>query len=199
MQSALLRKFLVLGLTVVAASACGKSSGSSASATTTTSSTSSSVTTLSIYPTNTTIAPSASLQLYASGGTQPYTYSLLSGGGSLNPYSGQYIAPSATTSVVAQVRDSAGATASASIYVSSSSTTSTPCTQPDLKLMVGPRSYGSISISCSGGCVPTRPDYSGTSETCWFNPAGSYGYIFVCYNSSGSTIDVDHITLKCSH
>ncbi|MDB6106708.1 MAG: hypothetical protein JWO52_6707 [Gammaproteobacteria bacterium] len=53
----------------------------------------------------------------ASGGTSPYTYSVLSGGGSINSTSGVFSAPSAAGTMVIQVRDAQGKTAQQSLEV----------------------------------------------------------------------------------
>jgi hypothetical protein len=57
------------------------------------------------------IAPGATLQFTASGGTPPYTYSLTTGIGSVDPNVGLYTAPTSVTtqtSVTVRAQDSVG-------------------------------------------------------------------------------------------
>jgi len=63
---------------------------------------------LTINPTSQTTVVSGTLNFSASGGVSPYTYSVLSGGGSINAATGIYTAPGAAGSAVIRVTDSFG-------------------------------------------------------------------------------------------
>jgi uncharacterized protein YjdB len=81
-----------------------------------------------------------------SGGTGPYTYSILSGGGSINSTTGVFTAPATAGSVVVQVTDSLSATATSTVTVNPALTIS-PAT---INLSIN----GSLTFSASGGVAP---------------------------------------------
>jgi hypothetical protein len=73
--------------------------------------------TLSIDPTDVTIPAGATLTFSADGGVPGYTYSVFSGGGSIDPATGEYTAPLAAGTAVVRVTDAAGATADTGITI----------------------------------------------------------------------------------
>lgn len=66
------------------------------------------------------VAPSGSVTITGSGGTPPYTYSIVSGGGSIDSTTGAFTAPSSSGSVVIRVTDADGNTSQTTITVQSS-------------------------------------------------------------------------------
>lgn len=72
---------------------------------------------LSISPTTITVALSATQTFTAAGGVSPYTYSIVSGGGSINSTTGVYTAPASVDIAVIRVTDSRGNTADANIAI----------------------------------------------------------------------------------
>lgn len=62
--------------------------------------------TLTLNPDQQTIAPGETLQFSVSGGTAPYTFSIISGGGTVNSQTGLYTAPSTASTVEVEVTDS---------------------------------------------------------------------------------------------
>jgi hypothetical protein len=81
---------------------------------------------LTVSPASITVNEGASYSFTASGGTAPYTYSVISGGGSIYSTSGVYVAPQATGTATIQVRDTYGNFAYSSVTIASSSTGSLP-------------------------------------------------------------------------
>jgi hypothetical protein len=73
---------------------------------------------LNVYPSNSVIGTSGTLQLAASGGVPPYVYSIMSGNGTLNPDSGFFQASTIAGSVQIEVRDLRGNIGYANIVVS---------------------------------------------------------------------------------
>ncbi len=74
---------------------------------------------LAIAPTSQTTLINSSISFSASGGVSPYTYSVLSGTGSVNGSSGIYTAPGAIGSDVVRVTDSYGNTSDSNITITS--------------------------------------------------------------------------------
>jgi len=72
---------------------------------------------LSISPASTTLAVNNSVTFAGSNGAVPYSYSVVSGGGSINASTGLYTAPVAAGSAVVRVTDNLGATADASVTI----------------------------------------------------------------------------------
>ncbi len=72
---------------------------------------------LGISPTSYTLAVTNVHTFNASGGQTPYTFSVLSGGGSINPSTGQYTAPASSGAAVVRVTDGLGATADANVTI----------------------------------------------------------------------------------
>ena len=101
---------------------------------------------LGIAPTPITIAVNNTVNFSAGGGTGPYTYSVFSGGGTVNASTGVYTAPGASGSATVRVTDSLGATASATITINAALAIS-PVSQTTLI-------NSTISFSASGGVTP---------------------------------------------
>jgi hypothetical protein len=74
---------------------------------------------LQISPATSVLSPGASATFTASGGKSPYTYSVVSGGGSIGGTSGVYSSTGAASAVTVNVSDSMGGQSQASIIVSS--------------------------------------------------------------------------------
>lgn len=131
-------------------------SGSSSS-----SSTTSTAAVLSLSPSYQTIGISSSLQFYGSGGTAPYTYSILSGAGTIVASSGYYTAPAYAQTSVIQVTDIYGRTGLTSVYVSTSGTNSLSLSTSPSTVLVG----SSALMTASGGTSPyTYTFYSGNGS-----------------------------------
>ncbi|MDR3608674.1 MAG: hypothetical protein P4M08_15025 [Oligoflexia bacterium] len=102
---------------------------------------------LTLTPSQQTIAPGASLQLVASGGLAPYTYSIISGQGSINSSTGIYTAPSTPTSVQINAVDTTGVSGSATVTVAYPPLTISPAS---ITLALG----STFTFSGSGGLPP---------------------------------------------
>ena len=72
---------------------------------------------LAISPAAPTLAVNGTQTFSASGGVSPYTYSIFSGGGSINASTGAFTAPATAGSVVVRVTDSLSNTSSATVAV----------------------------------------------------------------------------------
>ena len=107
---------------------------------------------LTIWSNASTLAPSSSTTVGASGGTTPYTFYISSGGGSVGATSGAFLAPSSTGTVVVGVQDATGATATTTITISSSSSDSSGT----LSLSIPSAILGnqSLSLAATGGISP---------------------------------------------
>ena len=112
-------------------------------------------TTLVLSPQNVTIAVNNSTTLVASGGTTPYTYSIASGGGSINAATGVYTAPATSGTATIRVTDSLGATDTSIVTINPALAIS-PTSQTTLI-------NSTITFSASGGVTPyTFSVFSGT-------------------------------------
>lgn len=74
---------------------------------------------LSLNPVESTVFINTILNFTAGGGISPYSYSVVSGIGSIDGSTGQYVAPSTTGSAVVRVTDQNGDTADSTITISS--------------------------------------------------------------------------------
>lgn len=101
---------------------------------------------LSLNPATANLVVNGNQTFSASGGTGPYSYSILSGGGSINSSTGVFTAPATANTVVVQVTDSLSATATSSVTVNPALTIS-PVT---INLSVN----GSLTFAASGGVAP---------------------------------------------
>ena len=70
---------------------------------------------LAISPSSTTVSSNGTIQFSASGGVPPYTFSILSGVGSINSSSGLYTAPATPGTTYVLVTDKQGSTAKATV------------------------------------------------------------------------------------
>jgi hypothetical protein len=73
--------------------------------------------TLQISPLAVTLGTGATCAFLASGGSPPYSFALVSGGGSIEADSGLYTAPVSPDNAIIQVQDSKGATSQATATV----------------------------------------------------------------------------------
>lgn len=72
---------------------------------------------LGISPAAPSVSINAAVSFSAAGGTAPYVYSILSGGGSINTATGAFTAPAMAGTTVVRVTDAASATADATVTV----------------------------------------------------------------------------------
>ena len=70
---------------------------------------------LAISPSSTTVPPNGTIQFSATGGAQPYTFSILSGVGTIDAATGLYTAPATPATTYVLVTDKDGATAKATV------------------------------------------------------------------------------------
>ncbi len=101
---------------------------------------------MSLSPTAVTLAVNNTQSFTVSGGTGPYTFSLVSGTGGINSSTGLYAAPAASGSAVVRVTDNLGATDTANITINAALAIS-PVTQT-----MGIN--GTLNFSSTGGVVP---------------------------------------------
>ncbi|MDR3608268.1 MAG: hypothetical protein P4M08_12935 [Oligoflexia bacterium] len=165
---------------------------------------------LSLSPSAQTVSPGSSIQFTASGGTAPYYYSVVSGGGTINSSNGLYTAPSTPTTNCTQnpisisVEDHAGTVATAQVCVSVSNLTltaasSSVATSSTLQFTASggtpPYTYavasGIGSINSSTGLY-TSPGSSGTAQISATDSAGSVSYTTI---TVGFTINVPSDTI----
>ena len=104
------------------------------------------VTGLGINPAGVTIVASSTYTFAGINGATPYTYSVLSGGGSINASTGLYTAPGTSGTAVIRVTDSTSATATANVTI-------TPVLQisPTTKTLAVNNSF---TFTSSGGLTP---------------------------------------------
>lgn len=138
--------------TLIAIDAEGLSAYSTVTVSSSTSSSSSTTTTtatlaLSAYPY--TVYVGGTLNLYASGGTSPYTYSIASGQGVI--VGTLFAAPYTVGSVTVKVTDAAGSTATATISVTDPNATTTVATTPVYRLYHSTSGQHFYSLSSSEG------------------------------------------------
>lgn len=152
--------------------------------------------TLQISPVNQTVAPSGTLTFSATGGTLPYTYSVVtSGGGS---FTGNiYTAPTTASTYTVQVMDAVGAVSQTSVIVSSTASSGT-C-EGTYSLIV-PTGTGTLDIVAqdSGGAfagnIKTGSSVYSISGTCsltagtitFSNNNTGYNYTGTIYESISS-------------
>jgi hypothetical protein len=165
------------------------SSASSSTVPTPTTTAATETATIIIFPSTVTLNPGASLQFSSTGGTAPYSYSVTSGGGSINPNTGLYTAPSAASDVQILVTDADNNTASTTLTVSLSDLT---ITASALSVIEGQN----VQINGSGGTSPyayyvvagggaidpvlglfTAPPSSGTAQIAVEDQSGEIAYL----------------------
>lgn len=104
---------------------------------------------LSISPAVQTLGGGASLTLFATGGVSPYTFSIVSGVGSINSVSGVYTASSTTGMAVVRVTDSSGSYRDSYLTVNGADS-SLAITPTSLTLAAN----NTFAFSASGGSAP---------------------------------------------
>ena len=104
---------------------------------------------LDISPTATVIPVNGGVTFTGNGGIPPYVYSIVSGGGTLDPVSGAYIAPVVTGTAVIRVTDKTGRGANATVAIQAVVTT-LAISPGALSLAVG----SNVTFSANGGTPP---------------------------------------------
>lgn len=134
---------------------------------------------LSLSPANATLSVSLIKGFTAAGGIPPYLYSVVSGQGSINMYSGDFQASSSAGATLIQVTDSSGATATSNITVNGALSMS-PVSQ---NLAVN----ATYTFAASGGVPPYT--YSVPSG---FGAVGSSSGVYTASGNAG--VDVIRVT-----
>lgn len=98
---------------------------------------------VALSPAESSVQVSSGITFSATGGQSPYTFSIVSGGGSINPSTGAYTAPGSPAAVVIRATDVLGITSTTNLTVYN------PLSLSPLSVTVGP-SYP-IQFSGSGG------------------------------------------------
>ncbi len=101
---------------------------------------------LSINPTTFTLAVNNTRTFSAAGGQAPYTFSVFSGGGSINPSTGLYTAPASAGSAVVRVTDNMSNTADATVTINAALSISPAA--------VNILTNGAQTFTASGGVTP---------------------------------------------
>lgn len=144
---------------------------------------SSSAGSLSISPASAVVTTSTTVAFTASGGTSPYSFSVTSGGGTIDTTSGVYSAPDVAGSATVRVTDAAGAAATSSVTILAI----TPSTQ----LTISP---GSISMSAATGITFTasggNPPYTYTIASGGGTIDSNTGYYQAPATAGSATITV---------
>ncbi len=110
-RSAHLRNVLVVLTVLVAVAGCGGGGGSGGSGG------GSPPPALTLSPNSATVGAGTAQSMAAAGGVPPYSYAVVSGGGSINASTGAFAAPSSGGTTVVQVTDSKGATARSTLTI----------------------------------------------------------------------------------
>lgn len=185
-----------LGAAIFLASGC-MSSGSGTLATTSAATNANTETSgIIVSPATDTITPSSTLQFSASGGVAPYSYSLASGGGSIDPGSGIYTAPSSgTTTAEVVATDSTGATGSTTVSVSYAAVLITPAS-----ITISPS--GTYQFEAGGGAPPYSFSITyglGTlTPTGLFTAASTTGAVQIAVVDSNGSVAYSTVTVGTS-
>ena len=148
-----------------------------------------SVAPLAISPAAATVPASGAITFTASGGSAPYTYSMVSGLGTVNASTGAYLASGTAGTEYVQVKDSKGATSRATVTVVSTAgpLAITPAT---VSLNAG----GTITFVASGGTPPYTFSISSAGSA---PPAPAVGSSTGAY-SAGSNPGTDTVKVTDS-
>lgn len=143
---------------------------------------------LSISPSSKVLAVNNTFTFAGVGGTTPYSYSVVSGTGSVNASSGLYTAPGSSGDAVVRVTDALGATANANVTINPALTIA-PSAPTTTSIT------GNINFSAAGGVAPyTFSVFSGTgtinsSTGVYTAPAGAGTDVVRVTDSFGNTAD----------
>lgn len=105
---------------------------------------------LKISPEGVSINWGASEIFEAAGGTPPYYFSIVTGGGTLEPYTGHYTAPSYDHTLVVQVRDANDQVAQTTAFVAFATSAGITLSHTPAKVNLG----DVATLSASGGTAP---------------------------------------------
>ncbi|MEK6704521.1 MAG: hypothetical protein AABZ06_01910 [Bdellovibrionota bacterium] len=148
---------------------------------------------LQASPSTKTLAVNNSFVFSAAGGVTPYSYSIQSGGGSINASTGSYTAPSSPGSAVVKVTDSLGNISTASVTINPALAIS-----PTSKAIVINTSH---TFSASGGVSPysysiTSGGGTINSSTGSYTAPGSTGAAIVSVTDSIGNISNAAVTIN---
>ena len=151
--------------------------------------------TLAITPTVITLSVNNVTTFSVSGGVSPYTYSIFSGGGSINASTGAFIAPATAGSVVVRVTDSLSNTSTATVTVVGT-VTITPATK---SLAVN----NAFTFSATGGLAPySYSIFSGAgsivASTGAFTAPATAGSVVVRVTDALSQISGSTVTINAA-
>ncbi len=150
---------------------------------------------LAISPTSQTVLVNSTVTLSASGGVTPYTFSIVSGTGSINSTTGDYATPASNGSATVRVTDNVGNTANAIVTITSAMSISPASitlavnntTTFTVSGGTGPYTYSTVSgtgtINSSTG-VYTAPASSGSATVRVTDSLGATGDASVTVNSA---------------
>jgi hypothetical protein len=141
-----------------------------------------------------TVAVGNGFSFSASGGTAPYTYSILSGLGSIHPKTGSFTAGGSAGTTVVQVADAEGATASATVTVNAAlaiSPATTTAYPGDSKTFSSTGGVEPITYSLNSG--------SGTLSSSTFNRDWSVGSASVKATDSIGNTSTATVTLSSAY
>ena len=105
---------------------------------------------ITISPTSTVVPGSGSVTFAGDGGVPPYVYSIVSGGGTLDPVTGAYTAPAVTGTAVVRVTDKTGKGADATVAIQVLGGVPLTISPGALSLAVG----SNVTFSAIGGTPP---------------------------------------------
>jgi len=150
---------------------------------------------LVISPLSRTLVVSQTFSFSALGGTSPYTYSVLNGGGTINASTGAYTAPSTAGSATIQVTDSSSNTSQATVTINPVLGIS-PASSI---LMVGDNS----SFSATGGVAPfvfslTSGGGTLSSSTGSYTAPGTAGSATILVTDANATSATASVTINAA-
>lgn len=139
---------------------------------------------LAISPATKTLAVNNVFTFSATGGVSPYTYSVVSGGASINATSGAYTAPAAAGSATVRVTDGYGNTSNATVTINAAlaiSPASDVITVVDTKTFTSTGGVSPYTYSVSSGTGSIN------ASTGLYTPAGAGTIIITSTDSIGNT------------